>query len=80
MPTITFKVTIDEARELRSEAKKRRMTLSDFIRTRALAQENGRHQPKLVTCAHTGAKVFAGISRRGQLTGEKVKELLADFP
>ena len=36
MPTLTFKVTPDEARRIRSEARGRKMTLSAYVRGRAL--------------------------------------------
>jgi len=80
MPTLTFKVTIDEARRIRAEAKARRMSLSEYIRGRAL---NGGKKPKGVRrlrCEHTGAMIFASPPGTPPLTTETVREILADFP
>jgi hypothetical protein len=37
MPTLTFKVTLDEARRIMAEARGKKMTLSDYIQGRALS-------------------------------------------
>jgi len=80
MPTLTFKVTIDEARRIRTEAKARRMTLSEYVRGRAL---NGGKKPKGVRrlrCEHPGAIIFASPPGAPPLTTETVRDMLADFP
>jgi hypothetical protein len=56
------------------------MTLSEFIRTRALERGKGKQSIGLVKSSHTGASVFANSRDSKPLTIEKVKALLVDFP
>jgi hypothetical protein len=37
MPTVTFKVTPEQAREIRRAARRMKLTVSDYLRRRALA-------------------------------------------
>ena len=80
MPTLTFKVTIDEARRIRAEARGKKMSLSEYVRSRAL--NNGRSSGRMrqVRCEHTGAKIFSSPAATRPLTTETVREMLADFP
>jgi hypothetical protein len=80
MPTLTFKVTIDEARRIRTEARGKRMTLSEYVRRRAL---NGGRTPRRVRrlrCEHTGVMIFSSPAGARPLTTETVRDMLADFP
>jgi hypothetical protein len=80
MPTITFKVSTDEARRIRADARGKKMTVSEFIRGRAL---NGGGKParfRHTLCSHTGAKIFSSPAGTPPLTTETVREILADFP
>lgn len=80
MPTITFKVSTDEARKIRADARGKKMTVSEFIRGRAL---NGGGKPgrfRQILCPHTGAKIFSSPAGTQPLTTETVREILADFP
>jgi hypothetical protein len=79
MKTITFKVSDDEARLIRSQAKKENVTLSEYIRRRAFLPAIPEPKVKTVLCPVTGVRVFS-ISNSEPLTTEKVKELLSDFP
>jgi hypothetical protein len=80
MTTLTFKVTEDEARLIRSRAKKERISVSEYLRRRANISIPAVRKPRQVRCAHTGAIIFAGADDHTTLTTESVRELLADFP
>lgn len=80
MTTLTFKVTDDEARLIRSRARKERVTVSEYIRRRtSLSLAPGR-KPTKVRCPRTGAMIFAPLDDEPPLTTEAVRALLADFP
>lgn len=81
MPTITFKVSPDEARRLRAAARGAQLTLSEFVRkkVRGTPKKLGA-KPLLKKCRYTGAMIFARNPDYPPLTTESVKEMLADFP
>jgi hypothetical protein len=78
--TITFKVSDDDALSIRTQARKENLSVSEFLRRRAVSVGN---QEKITTirCEFTGAEIFApsGISKT-PLTVEATREMLADFP
>ena len=81
MPTITFKVSPEEARRLREAARGARITLSEFLRKKVrAAPEKKKLKPLLKRCRYTGAMIFAGNPDYPPLTTESVREMLADFP
>ena len=80
MTTISFKVTEDEARVIRSRAKKERISVSEYLRRRASVTMPVPRKPRQVRCAHTGAMIFAAAEDHPPLTTESVRELLSDFP
>jgi hypothetical protein len=80
MPTLTFKVTIDEARRIRAEARGKKMTLSEYVRGRSLSSGKSSGHVRRVRCEHTGAKIFSSPAGAKPLTTETVREMLADFP
>jgi hypothetical protein len=80
MPTLTFKVTIDEARRIKSEARERKMTLSEYVRGRALRNGKSSGHVRQIRCGFTGAKIFSSPAGARPLTTETVREMLADFP
>jgi len=80
MPTITFKVTEDDARLIRSRAKKEGVSVSEYLRRRASASPPASRKPRRVRCPHTGAMIFAAPEHQPPLTTESVRELLSDFP
>jgi len=80
MPTLTFKVTQDEAARIRAQAKGQKATLSEYLRGRALSRGNPVGKVRSVCCAHTGATIFSSSPGRRPLTTEAVREILADFP
>jgi hypothetical protein len=80
VPTITFKVSPDEARRIRAEARGKKMTLSEYIRRRALNDGKSSSQVRHVRCSHTGATIFSSPPGASPLTTETVREMLSDFP
>jgi hypothetical protein len=80
MPTLTFKVTLDEARRIRAEARKRNSSLSEYVRGRALDIGKPKGRVRRVRCKHTGAMIFSSPDGTSPLTTESVREMLADFP
>jgi len=83
MPTITFKVTEDEARTIRARARKEGASVSEYLRRRASLSSAATGKPRKlrkVRCPHTGALIFAAPENRDPLTTEAVRKLLADFP
>lgn len=80
MTTLTFKVTDDEARLIRSRARRERLTLSEYLRRRASSSLAASSKPLKVRCPHTGAMVFASPGHQAPLTTQGVRELLSDFP
>lgn len=80
MPTLTFKVSDDEARLLRARARAEKTTLSAFLRARVLDAAPARR--KIVMRKHpvSGLPCDAGAGKRAVVTRDAVKALLADFP
>jgi hypothetical protein len=80
MRTITFKVTDDEARLIRSLAKKEKLSLSEYLRRRATGGSASTRVPGKMRCEFTGAMIFAPLPDLPSLDTESVREMLADFP
>ena len=80
MATITFKVTEEQARLIRSQARKERVTVSEYLRRRAGLSLAPAPKPAKVRCPHTGAMIFASPDNQPPLTTDAVRELLSDFP
>jgi hypothetical protein len=78
MPTLTFKVSVEEARKIRARAREAKSpSISDFLRKVAL-QESAPRPRVLVKDKLTGLMVD---STPGPLiTDEQVRAALADFP
>ena len=79
MKTLTFKVTDDEARLIRSLAKREKLSVSEYLRRRACV---GRTigAPTQVKCEFTGAMIFAPLPDQPPMDTKLVREILADFP
>lgn len=77
--TISFKVTDDEAHRIRQFARRERLSLSAYLRSRAAGNPAGGQIAK-VRCKFTGAEIFAAPAGAAPLTTEAVHEMLADFP
>ena len=80
MITISFKVSEEEARVIRLQAKKDGVSVSEYLRRRASISMPRPQKPRQVRCAHTGAMIFAAPEHLPPLTTETVRELLSDFP
>ena len=78
--TISFKVSAEEARLIRSRASSEGLSVSEYLRRRARLAMPAPSSPRLVRCPHTGAMIFAALDDLPPLTTEAVRELLADFP
>jgi len=79
MKTISFKVTEDEARRIRQFARRERLSLSAYLRSRAAGNPVGGATGK-IRCEFTGAEIFAAPAGAAPLTTEAVREMLSDFP
>lgn len=80
MPTLTFKVSDEEARQIRALARRERLSVSEYLRRRA---QPGREKPREiahVVCAYTGARIFGPAPELPPLNTDSVRGLLADFP
>jgi hypothetical protein len=79
MPTLTFKTTAAEEREIRIAAQRKNLNLSAYLRHVAL-QGASAPRPRLVRSRKTGAYVIASATAVPKLTSARVRALLADFP
>jgi hypothetical protein len=77
---MTLKVTDQEARQIRSAARKERVTVSEYLRRRALRPFVPASQPAIVRCPDTGAMIFAALDQQPRLTTDTIRDLLSDFP
>ena len=82
MPTITFKVTAQEAAHIRRLARREGRTVSEFLRQRAIqspapAESAGYH---IETSPVTGFPVMHAPKRTPVVTSEQVRAMLSDFP
>lgn len=80
MTTISFKVSTDEAREIRSRARRERLTVSEYLRRQAVALIQPPAKIQRTRCPLTGATIFGGADDLAPLTVESTREMLADFP
>lgn len=80
MKTITFKVTDEEARRIRQQARRERLSVSEFLRRRAAGAAAPDIEISRTTCEFTGAKILGPMEGSAPLTTEAAKEILADFP
>jgi len=80
MPTITFKVTPEEAALLRARANAAHRTLSEFIRHKVIGRAPQKKKIRLVRSKKTGILMVPRKAGGKPLTKEAVSELLSDFP
>lgn len=80
MPTLTFKVSLDEARRIRALAKQKKTTLSDYVRTSVLREPKSRGKTRIITDPISGFPVLKAPDGTPPLTSEQVRAMLADFP
>lgn len=77
---ISFKVSPEEEREIRSRARQQRLTVSQFLRQQATAPLRPVSVLELRLCPLTGAMVFASAESLPPLNVETTRQMLADFP
>jgi len=83
VPTITFKVTAREAARIRRLARHEGLTVSEFLRRRAMQAPPTAHAAgayHIKTSAVTGLPVMHAPQAVPPVSSEQVRELLADFP
>jgi hypothetical protein len=78
--TISFKVSPEEEREIKSRAHQQRLTVSQFLRQQATAPPRPVPALELQLCPLTGAMVFASAESLPPLNVETTRRMLADFP
>ena len=81
MATLTFKVTDEEAREIRAAAQRERRSLSAHLRARVLDRKASR-PPRVRLGRHpvSGLPYNAGGKKLPPVSLEQIKAALADFP
>ena len=80
MKTISFKVSLEEARDIKARARQQRLTLSQFLRQQATAPVLPVPTLELRKCPVTGAMIFASADSLPTLNVETTRQILADFP
>lgn len=80
MTTISFKVSPEEAREIRARARRERLTVSEYLRRQAIAPVQAPAKIPRTRCPLTGAMIFGKVDDLPPLTVESTRDLLADFP
>lgn len=80
MPTLTFKVSDVEARQIRALARQQKLSVSEFLRRQAQPQRARSQEIRRVVCPHTGATIFGPAPSLPALNTESVRAMLADFP
>ena len=80
MTTLSFKVSMDEAREIRARARRERLTVSEFLRQQAAAPMRRVAPLSRTCCPLTGATIFDRAEDLPRLTVESTRDMLADFP
>lgn len=79
MARVTFRLTDEEVRLIRARASKERVTVSEYLRRRAIFSLAPPRKPAKVRCPHTGAMIFGSPDNQPPLTTDAVRELLSDF-
>jgi len=80
MKTLSFKVTEEEARAIRRQARAEHLSVSEFLRRRARGAGGSSPSIEQTRCEWTGAKIFSGSAGSVPLTTAAVREMLSDFP
>ena len=80
MTTLTFKLDESEARSLRLEAKRAKLTLSELLRQKLRNPSKPPQRVELVSCPLTGTTIFGNAPQFGSLSTAAVKEILGEFP
>ena len=82
MPTLTFKVSQREAARIRELARREGLTVSEFLRRRAVATvpASASEEYRITKDPLTGLPVMQAPAGTGLVSSEQVRALMADFP
>ena len=80
MPTLAFKVTTEEARQIRLAARRLRLSVSEFLRRKAMDVPKAPSKIPRMTCPRTHAVIFAPCPDLPPLDSDAVRDMLGDFP
>ena len=80
MPTLSFKAAPAEVHRIRSAAKAKHLSLSEYLRQAALPAETVRPKLRMKTDRATGLSYAVMPPGAPKLKLNDVKRLLADFP
>ena len=80
MPTLTFKVTTEEARQIRLAARLQGLSVSEFLRRKAMDVPKAPSKIPRRTCPRTHAVLFAPCPDLPPLDSQAVRDLLDGFP
>jgi hypothetical protein len=81
MPTLSFKVTTEQARSIRERARAQRSSVSHYLRKSALGETTARrHDVVIKEHPVSGLPYDAGGSCQTVVTRDQIRALLADFP
>ena len=80
LPTLTFKVTTEEARQIRWAARGQWLSVSEFLRRKAMDVPEAPSKIPRRTCLQTQAVLFAPCPDLPPLDSQAVRDLLGDFP
>ena len=80
MPVITFKVTSEEAREIRAAARRARRSVSAHVRAELLGKKTRRPLLRMEKHPVSGGWYNAAGKNLPRVTLEDIKESLRDFP
>lgn len=78
MPVLSFKVSPEEARRIRSRARTEKTSVSAFLRKSALGEETPR--ARIVRKIHPVSGLPYNAARGRVATEEQIRAALADFP
>jgi hypothetical protein len=82
MPTITFKVSAREAARIRELARREGLTVSEFLRRRAVSTEAraAAGEYRIAEDPLTGLPVMEAPAGTAPVSSEQIRAMLADFP
>ena len=82
MPTITFKVTSRDAARIRALARREGLTVSEFLRRRAVATAVAGPEGayRIARDPLTGLPVMEAPPGMGLVSSEQIRALMTDFP
>lgn len=80
MKTITFKVTEEEDRVIRTQARRAKLTVSEYLRRKLRSDTRSSGSVDVAKSPATGAPAFCGDADMPPLNQDTVREMLSQFP